>query len=149
MIHTKICNCCKQPVEINLFHKNSRSKDGLDRRCKPCKKKEAAAKYKENWFAYVCKLKKSYCKKHNIDFNLTEEYLKSIWTEVCPVFGVKFVMFDKSNDCSPALDKIDPTKGYVKNNVCFISARANRIKYDASVQELEQVINYIKQKGRQ
>jgi hypothetical protein len=148
MKHTKFCICCKQVVDISLFHKNLKTKDGLERRCKPCRKKDAAKRYKENWFSYVCKLKKAYCKKNNIDFDLTAEYLKEIWTNSCPVLKVKFIMFDKSNDCSPALDRINPKKGYIKNNVCFISARANRIKYDASIQELEQVINYIKQKGK-
>jgi hypothetical protein len=34
------------------------------------------------------------------------------------------------------IDKIDPKKGYVKGNVWIISFRANRIKYDASLEEL-------------
>jgi hypothetical protein len=145
--HTKICASCGKNSETSLFHKNSRTKDGLERRCKLCRKEIASGAYKENWFAYTCKLKKYYCGKNNIDFNLTEEYLKSIWTETCPVFKVKFVMFSKSDDNSPSLDRIDPLKGYVEGNVCFISARANRIKYNASIQELKQVIDYMKSKG--
>lgn len=147
MTHTKICASCGKNLEVNLFHKNVRTKDGLERRCKLCRKKSASGAYKENWFANICKLKKSYCGKNNIDFNLTEEYLKTIWTETCPVFKVKFVMFSKADDNSPSLDRVDPLKGYVEGNVCFISARANRIKYNASIQELEQVIDYMKSKG--
>jgi hypothetical protein len=144
---TKNCTICKQDKCVSLFHKNKAQKDGLERRCKECRKSKAAASYKKDWFARVARLKKSFCKNNNIDFDLTEEDLKDIWTTHCPVFGKAFVMFDKSHDCSPALDRIDPGKGYIKGNVCFISARANRIKYNATIEELEKVIDYIKTRG--
>lgn len=47
-------------------------------------------------------------------------------------------------DTSPSLDRKDPTKGYVRGNVAWISFRANRIKSDASQQELERILNYVK-----
>ncbi len=47
------------------------------------------------------------------------------------------------NDC-PSIDRIDPTKGYVPGNVQIISWRANRIKSDASILELESVLKYMK-----
>ena len=34
---TKQCSKCKQTKETSCFHKDSRAKDGLDTRCKPCK----------------------------------------------------------------------------------------------------------------
>ena len=37
-----------------------------------------------------------------------------------------------------------PDKGYVKGNVHWISRRANRIKSDATVEELEKIISYMK-----
>jgi len=33
---TKQCSMCKQIKEASCFHKDSRAKDGLDMRCKPC-----------------------------------------------------------------------------------------------------------------
>lgn len=139
----KTCRLCGEDKEDNEFHKTKSNKDGLDSRCKSCRKKEAAEDYRKNWFRWTVKLKKSYCLKHNIPFDLTEEHLKNVWTDSCPVFGTPFELFDKKSDRSPTLDRVDPEKGYVIDNVRYISARANRIKYDATVEELLLIVKYM------
>lgn len=59
----------------------------------------------------------------------------------CPVLGIPL----KRNpgrgggDASPSLDRIIPSKGYVRGNVAVISNRANRIKSNATLEELERV----------
>ena len=57
----------------------------------------------------------------------------------CPIFGTKFERNTSSRgagDTSPTLDKIIPSKGYVIGNLQVISAKANRIKNDATPEEL-------------
>jgi hypothetical protein len=49
------------------------------------------------------------------------------------------------SDSSPTLDKIDNAKGYTKGNIIWVSSRANRIKSDATLDELEKLIEYVKQ----
>ena len=44
---------------------------------------------------------------------------------------------------SPSIDRIDSTKGYVKGNVKIISLRANMMKNDANLQELQKFCNNI------
>lgn len=129
------CYRCKQTKPREEFHKKCYA-------CKPCKSLISAESYKNNWFKYTSRLKKSYCKKHGIDYDLTPEYLESIYTDTCPVFGTVFVRNDKTNSSSPTLDRINPDKGYVQGNVCYISHRANRIKYDATVTELKQILEW-------
>ena len=65
--------------------------------------------------------------------------------EVCPVLGIPLRVNNRRwQDSSPTLDRIDPKRGYVAGNVRVISARANRIKNDASSDELERVARYIR-----
>jgi len=129
----KTCRVCKEALDEEEFHKNKYTKDGMEYTCKGCRKTIAYEDYRDKWFLHTCRLKKSESKRKGIPFDLTEEYLESIWTDTCPVFNKPFVKHDKTNDYSPALDRIIPSKGYTKGNVVYISARANRIKYDATV----------------
>lgn len=139
----KQCKLCGQLKPLSDYHKQKTFKDGVDNRCKPCRKILAAEQYKRNWFKNTFILKRSYCKQNNIPFNLTPEYLESIWTDKCPVFNTKFERHKKSWDNSPALDRLNPKLGYVQGNVVYISARANRIKYDATVEELRRIADWL------
>jgi len=62
----------------------------------------------------------------------------------CPVLGIPLSFFGHKNNI-PTLDKVHPMLGYVKGNVCVISFRANRIKTDATLDELLQVTAYVQQ----
>lgn len=67
--------------------------------------------------------------------------------EVCPVFQWKLVIGDgASQDASPSLDRIDPDKGYVKDNVWVISHLANRIKNNATLAQLEAVTQALRKR---
>ena len=61
--------------------------------------------------------------------------------EVCPVLGLRLTL-DGPRDTRPSLDRIVPAKGYVTSNVRVISFRANRIKSDATPEELSRVLAY-------
>lgn len=77
-------------------------------------------------------LKKAQCKKEGIPFNLTVEDISI--PELCPLLGVPIVMTlgkGKGNrETGWSLDRLDPSKGYVKGNVWFISGKANRMKQE-------------------
>jgi hypothetical protein len=65
----------------------------------------------------------------------------------CPLLGIPLKKGRKrSIASSPSLDRIFPEKGYIKGNVWVISARANAIKNDASIAELELLISRLKDK---
>lgn len=53
----------------------------------------------------------------------------------CPVLGIT-IAFGGHRDCTPALDMIDPSRGYVPGNVQVISQRANRCKSDLTIPEM-------------
>lgn len=83
-------------------------------------------------------------KKREIPFALTEADLREVWTEVCPVFGVAIFANDKRENNSLSVDRIDNSAGYVPGNICVMSWRANRLKVDASIEELESLVAFLK-----
>lgn len=93
------------------------------------------------------------CKKRalvkGLKYNLSIDYLTSIFPKdnICPVLGTKMEFNVGSIQTSPSVDRIDPKKGYVKGNVAWVSYRANSIKQDATIEELEKVLKFYKKKG--
>ncbi len=78
---------------------------------------------------------------------VTVEYLKSIYPDdmICPVLGIKMEVGDKNRNVnSPSIDKIIPEKGYVPGNVIIVSMKANRIKADATPDEIIKVGKFYK-----
>jgi len=66
--------------------------------------------------------------------------------DICPVLGIKLVAGDRHNhDYAPTLDKIIPELGYVPGNIIVISHRANLIKSNATVEELEKIAHFYKE----
>jgi hypothetical protein len=83
--------------------------------------------------------------KLNLPFDLERSDI--IIPEQCPVLGIDlFISPDSIGDNSPTIDRLDPSKGYVKENITVISARANRIKNDSTLEELEKIYNWVKEK---
>lgn len=72
------------------------------------------------------------------EFNLTLDDI--IIPEVCPILETKLTRGDHKRWESPentiSLDRIDPTKGYVKGNVRVISTLANTMKNNATFDQL-------------
>lgn len=61
----------------------------------------------------------------------------------CPIFGFELRVADgKPDNQSPELDRIRPELGYVSGNVIVISRLANRIKTDATPEQLLAVANF-------
>jgi hypothetical protein len=65
--------------------------------------------------------------------------------EICPVLKIPLFVNPDRNwagacDNSPSIDQIVPRLGYVKGNVRVISFRANRLKCDATPEELELIL---------
>ena len=86
---------------------------------------------------------KSRAKQNNIPFNLTLEDI--IIPDTCPLLGIKIESTkNKNSPNNPSLDRIIPSKGYVKGNIWIISNRANTLKNDATIQELELLVENLK-----
>lgn len=136
-LSTKVCSKCGIEKASSLFNKNRLE-------CKECESSRKNLWREKNKDKYVRSL--------GIPWDLDEECLKSIWVDVCPVLGFPLIngshlIGNDRPDNLAELDRLIPAKGYIKGNVHWISRRANRIKSDASVEELEKIIAYMKDNG--
>jgi hypothetical protein len=82
-------------------------------------------------------------KEKNIPFDITAEDITI--PETCPVLGIQLQIGEKvvCNN-SPTLDRIKPELGYVKGNIQVMSFRANMLKNNATVEELQKVLEHLK-----
>lgn len=85
-------------------------------------------------------------RRFGIPFDLREEDLAL--PKVCPIFGTPLVVGEgvQTNN-SPSVDRIVPALGYVRGNVVVISARANGLKREATIEELQRIINFYRSLG--
>lgn len=91
-----------------------------------------------------CSAKKR-AKLKNIYFDIEIQDIPPI-PEICPILGITIKSNNTNSplDSSPSLDRIDNSLGYIKNNIQIISNRANRIKSNSTIEELEKIIKYLK-----
>jgi hypothetical protein len=89
----------------------------------------------ENTAKYMHKHAKARAKKKGIPFEI--EVSDIVIPEYCPYLGVKLqVSFNSDARHSPSLDRIDPKKGYTKDNIQVVSRIFNSMKWDSSREEL-------------
>jgi hypothetical protein len=61
--------------------------------------------------------------------------------ERCPVLGIPLAFVPGAVAAStPSVDRMDPTRGYVGGNVRVISYRANTLKNNATLEEMELIV---------
>lgn len=162
----KECRKCSSIKPIDQFYvKGSISQtniDGYQNHCIECHKAKWRERAKDpnarvRWLLERIRAK---CKKEKIAFDLTLDDI--VVPTHCPVLGrpLKFGMPRSASyerrgkapptDDSPSVDRIDPTKGYTKGNIVVVSWRANRIKGNATYEELCMIVDFYQQyeKGR-
>lgn len=143
-----LCDCGK-----TVYCRSAFLRKGLSRSC-GCTRRENAAKAsrvsnRKHGFAKtvlwrIYHAAKQRATKRGLDFDL--EYTDVVIPATCPVLGIP--IYDskgQATDHSPTLDRVDNTRGYTKDNICVISKRANTIKSNATIQELEAIILYMKE----
>jgi len=146
----KICEECNQSLNLNKFSLIEKWNSNSDTKntCKKCSIKiRQTEKLNRDWKVDAARLLykniKSRCKKIGKEFSIELEDITI--PEKCPVFGFDLKREDRQTwMCAPSVDRIDNSKGYIKGNVTVVSRRANILKKDATLEELEQLFNYYK-----
>jgi len=145
------CSTCEK-VKLKVeFIKSKKIKQ-----CKLCHRKQSRQYYKNN--AEKCKRQskekilknpeariyiatKARAKKYNIPFNL--EKIDIIIPTHCPVLGIPLVLFSNEGN-TPSVDRFIPELGYIKGNIHIISDRANTLKNNGKLEEIEKIYFWMK-----
>lgn len=141
---SKCVTCVKENQKINgnLYSEKSRNKNRIKNNLKS---KEEYRKIGKKYVYLMWSRAKKRALEKNIPFDILLEDINI--PDMCPVLGVHFIISNSGQgpgDLSPSLDRIIPKLGYVKDNIQIISFKANRIKSDADINDLEKVLNYMK-----
>lgn len=129
----KICSKCNCEKSEEEFYKSVRFRKNAW--CKKCFDKNNKKNYSKNYIQVALRRARNGAKLKNLEFNLTEDDI--IVPETCPVLGIPLIANGGLNAyTNPSLDRIDNSLGYIKGNVIVISDRANRLKKDATIEEL-------------
>ncbi len=104
---------------------------------------EQLQKRRDNPAMFLYYSAKTRAKKRGIAFSISIEDI--VIPKRCPILGVRITVGKKGwHQSSPSLDRIIPSRGYTKTNIVVISHRANRIKNDATINELIQIVKFLK-----
>ena len=148
------CEKCKKKFKIRARKARKRAKS--ENLCICCYKRQPLPDYST---CKVCRDSRSWgnrdlaslllsqakyrARKKCIEFSITKEDI--VLPDECPILKIKLSRnkghFD---DNSYSLDRINPDRGYVPGNVQVISHRANQIKNNATISELEALLEYLK-----
>lgn len=86
-----------------------------------------------------CKLR---AKKKDLPFEINKSDIQI--PEICPVLGIPLVVKQGGRqNGTPTVDRIKPELGYIQGNITVISWRANRLKNDATLEEMQAVLKYM------
>lgn len=146
----KRCSACQEEKPLTEFYRTKQSKDGYRYQCKVCHTSNEANTNPDIKRGYA---RKSYLKRkaeqpesfmhrqakhrakwdyNNMEFTIEVEDIKI--PDVCPFMQQPFIPLDRVMGHS--LDRIDSSKGYTKDNIQVISRLANKMKNDATKEQL-------------
>lgn len=84
---------------------------------------------------------KGSAKRRNIDFSLTMTDLYNLsFPLTCPILGIP-LYFNRGSECdnSYSIDRIDSSKGYSIDNIIVVSNRVNKLKSNATKDEINKM----------
>lgn len=158
----KTCTKCLTDQNLSEFYVSKGTFDGHTYTCKSCyaayretkreqariymnnlrkvKRDELNTKKRESWSRQDFRKKlinqvRARAKTKGLEFNLELEDIP--YAETCPLLGCKLIPGTQHDyEYTHSLDRIDPTKGYIKGNVWVMSKKANSMKNNANKEEL-------------
>ena len=146
----KRCTKCGIVKPIEDFHRVRKNKERRRSRCNVCRNTHKRNHYREDriqnlprYMLYGCRER---AKRRGLKCTITIEDIESVMVDVCPVLDIPLTVNElgSSRDNSYSLDRIDNNKGYVPGNIQIISVKAKTMKSNATLEELEALVAYMR-----
>ena len=135
------CRKCHEVKPFEAFDKHSKCFGGYNSVCKECRKPLSTMQWAKTTPEYrMWHRAKFRARREDLPFDISISDIEI--PEVCPVLGVPFIEGDPNYTTS--LDKIVPSKGYVKGNIIVMTNRANKLKNDATTKEIELLLEFMR-----
>ena len=167
----KVCRGCKRELPLEAFSKNKDAADGRKSRCRECDAAsfqanyadpewrkahaERAKKWRERlkdadptrlWALDALANAKMRSKRSGVPCTINVLDVMGVVVDTCPLLGLPLIYATgRIHDRSPTLDRKIGERGYTKNNIAVISHRANRLKSDSTLEELQTLLNNLVQ----
>lgn len=95
-------------------------------------------------FRQIISRTKASAKKRGIDFSLTTADLDYVGIPLtCPVLDIPIYFYKGTpKEDSLSIDRIDSSKGYTRDNITIVSYRVNKIKSNATLEELTKILHF-------
>lgn len=105
---------------------------------KETKKKQEEEYYLKYPEKAILRSAKQTAKVKHLEINI--ELSDIVIPSVCPILKIPFSFNRREGKRfnGPSLDRINPSKGYIKGNIWVISDLANRMKNNATIEQLKQ-----------
>jgi len=144
------CRCCEKKIRDENRLKRNKQK----RLHYACNKRKISDERKEKYrttrgiASHLFESSKRRAFKQNVPFTLKKNWVEHLVREVdsCPLTGRRFNFgtgFSTSE--SRTLDKLVPSVGYIPSNTFLISHKANTIKNNGSLEDLNALIRHLQQ----
>lgn len=149
-----LCSTCNETKPIEDFSLASKARGnridifgkGRNSQCRACQNNCYINLDPRKKMLYAARQR---AKKNKIECTITIDDI--VIPEICPVLGIPlYSTLGKGQQPptllgnSPSLDRWDNAKGYTPENIRVISMRANDLKSDATLEEMEAVVAYMR-----
>lgn len=95
------------------------------------------------WRGVICGMKARAAKKgFPFDDTIDVDFMISIAPTHCPILGIKLERMSRTESnrqASPSVDRLDPSKGYTRDNIIVVSYLANTIRTNATSDQIIKV----------
>lgn len=147
LVGQKTCRSCElvKPVEDFYVIRNK----GTDSYCKPCRleiDKEHNRRSPGGRLNTLIGAARTRARKNDLEFNLTKAFMIHLWEKQngeCYYTRVDLTFDGKRLPSALSIDRVDPKKGYTKDNVVLCCRLVNEVKTNLTVNELLELCQII------